>query len=414
MITCYMSKLLLVCLSKTRRPLMLRALPLLVCFLIAPSGPANAQRPKPVWLCESPTGVRGAQDRACPEGYVTLRAPGGVAVPTPTRAPRPVMPALLPWLRATPAPQAPRQVDAAPPRVPALPINPWLPLITTVWTLAGFLVVLLIAIGVLRVLFFKRSVTRIARWLGTMADAHSAAPSAQQSASVRVAPEVQPRSATNSGSSLSRQGRAAAVPSATAPGIHPGAHPIPRHESWSEDLLKALEWRRFERLVERYWQLKGYAAVSTGPGADGGVDVRLPDKQDPAQTFAVIQCKSWATSWVGVEPVRALWGSREHFKAKLAIFYTVSRFSEPAKAFAEGKHLKLVDGATLLQQITSLPERDQQALLSEITRGDYTTPSCPTCETKMVLRAAKGDRSPFWGCPRYPVCKGTTLPYRGA
>jgi four helix bundle suffix protein len=37
-------------------------------------------------------------------------------------------------------------------------------------------------------------------------------------------------------------------------------------------------------------------------------------------------------------------------------------------------------------------------------------PKCPKCGSLMVLRTAKGGKTPgsqFWGCTRYPECKGT-------
>jgi hypothetical protein len=33
-------------------------------------------------------------------------------------------------------------------------------------------------------------------------------------------------------------------------------------------------------------------------------------------------------------------------------------------------------------------------------------PSCPQCGTIMVLRTSRKDGSQFWGCPRYPACRG--------
>ena len=36
-------------------------------------------------------------------------------------------------------------------------------------------------------------------------------------------------------------------------------------------------------------------------------------------------------------------------------------------------------------------------------------PACPKCGAPMVMRMAKkgvNAGNPFWGCPRYPVCKG--------
>ena len=37
---------------------------------------------------------------------------------------------------------------------------------------------------------------------------------------------------------------------------------------------------------------------------------------------------------------------------------------------------------------------------------DPTLPGCPTCGTPMVRRNRKSDGAPFWGCPRFPQCRG--------
>ena len=36
-------------------------------------------------------------------------------------------------------------------------------------------------------------------------------------------------------------------------------------------------------------------------------------------------------------------------------------------------------------------------------------PYCPTCGAQMQLRRPRPDQewSPFWGCARFPACKGT-------
>lgn len=182
--------------------------------------------------------------------------------------------------------------------------------------------------------------------------------------------------------------------------------------TWNLTLLRDLEWKRFEMLCERFWSLRGFPARSTGPGADGGVDVVIADQQDPSRVFAVAQCKSWATRPVGVEPVRALWGVREHQKATLALFYGLSGFSDEAVRFAEGKHLKLISGEVLLEQIQAMPAADQETLLAEITQGDYRTPSCPKCEKQMVRRNGKNGRDEFWGCRNFPRCSAKPIPIR--
>ena len=41
------------------------------------------------------------------------------------------------------------------------------------------------------------------------------------------------------------------------------------------------------------------------------------------------------------------------------------------------------------------------------TRGSITTPSCPSCDGPMILRKNRRDGTSFWGCRRYPLCRGT-------
>lgn len=191
----------------------------------------------------------------------------------------------------------------------------------------------------------------------------------------------------------------------------PSLDPAPPTQ-WSMDLLRTLEWKRFEELVERFWVLKGLPARLTAAGADGGIDVVIADQRDPAQAFAVAQCKSWTSKPVGVEPVRALWGSTHHFTAKLALFYGLSGFTDDAKAFAAGKHLKLISGEDMLMQIRSMSESDQAALLGHVTRGDYITPTCPKCDIKMVRKQGKAGKADFWGCERFRTCGAKLIPMR--
>jgi restriction system protein len=200
----------------------------------------------------------------------------------------------------------------------------------------------------------------------------------------------------------------------SAPMARNSTPPPPRPTAWNLDLLRALEWKRFEEVCEGVWSLTGYPARATPLGPDGGVDVIIADKSDPATVFAIVQCKSWTSNVVGVEKVRALWGAKDHFKARLAVLYGLSGFSEDARAFANGKDLKLISGDELLRQIQSLPEVDQQALLADVTRGDYTTPSCPQCGTKMSLHPGRDGRPGFWGCPEFPRCRPTPIPVRNA
>jgi hypothetical protein len=282
-----------------------------------------------------------------------------------------------------------------------------------VWTAAGIVIAVLLTLGIARVVFYKRSLGHILTLLGLIARDQTSRRQRSHRRAAAGRTSARPASSDRK-TGLSPMPWPKPPPSTSETGNpEPQVHrPAPYPEAWSMDLLRTMDWRLLETLVCRYWQIKGYNAATTGPGADGGVDVILRDRQDPERAFAVAQCKSWTTGSVGVEPVRALWGARDHFKAQLALFYTVYGFTEAASEFAKSKHLKLIDGHSLLTQINALPTEDAKALLREITEGDYTTPSCPKCESKMVFKRGTEGKHDFWGCPRFPVCRSSTMRLR--
>ena len=177
---------------------------------------------------------------------------------------------------------------------------------------------------------------------------------------------------------------------------------VPDH--FTEDLLNALEWRRLEQLVEAYFKKTGYEARRSRVGADGGVDV-LVFRSGEEKPCAYAQCKAWHVYKVGVKPIRELLGVIKADGVDQGYFVTTGVFTQEALDFAEKQSIRLVSGEYLLEKLNSLPDRQRQDLLQEITSGDYTTPTCPRCDVKMVLRHGKnGD---FWGCPsfsRRPSC----------
>lgn len=184
---------------------------------------------------------------------------------------------------------------------------------------------------------------------------------------------------------------------------------------WTLALINALEWKRFEELCAGYWRHQGYKAELTSTGADGGVDVRLYAPENPAQLFAVIQCKA-RSAQSGVAPLRELWGVCSHLKVSRALFYSRAGFTDEARMFAKSKSLQLFTGVDLLGNIKRLSADQQRELLEEVTRGDYTTPTCSQCDVKMVLRQSQqgshaGEN--FWGCVNYPQCQQTMKPKRG-
>jgi restriction system protein len=171
---------------------------------------------------------------------------------------------------------------------------------------------------------------------------------------------------------------------------------------WTLEALKELEWKRFELLSARYYQIMGFKSETLRCGADGGIDIKL-FHVDPSKPIAIVQCKAWNSSQVGVAPVRELLGVMTSEKVARGIFLTTSTFTRDAVAFAEANPIKLLDGPGFLKKIQDLPEAARLELLSFAFAGDYSTPTCASCSVKMIRRESK--RGPLWGCVNYPRCK---------
>ncbi len=173
-------------------------------------------------------------------------------------------------------------------------------------------------------------------------------------------------------------------------------------QNWSVDLLRSLEWKRFEDLCDAYFKERGMKSTTTTLGADGGVDLRIYHRLTGEPT-AIVQCKAWKNKQVGVAPIRELLGVMTHENIQNSSFITTSTFTEEAKAFARANRIILMDGEIFIDMIQRLPEESRQRLLVMATSGDYMTPTCPHCGIKMVRR--QGPRGPFWGCKNYPKCR---------
>jgi restriction system protein len=175
------------------------------------------------------------------------------------------------------------------------------------------------------------------------------------------------------------------------------------------DALRTLEWKRFELFCARYYEAVGFKTETLEAGPDGGIDVKL-FKIDSSTPLAIVQCKAWNTSHVGVKEIRELLGVMAHAKVGRGIFVTTGTYTKDALDFGAANPIQLLDGAAFEKKILELPAEKQEALLKFAFEGDYRTPTCASCGVKMVARESK--RGSFWGCKHYPRCK-STLPMRG-
>ncbi|MCB1913205.1 MAG: DUF2034 domain-containing protein [Zoogloeaceae bacterium] len=235
------------------------------------------------------------------------------------------------------------------------------------------------------------------RYLKQRQVASAAIPQQRAASAPRSPRSGRPPWAANEDSARSDGALAQALPSPFAPAP-------PRPDAWSLDVLDRVEWKRFEDLCCAFYVEKGIRAEVTRLGADGGIDVHLfQDDTEPARATAIVQCKAW-NQQVGVKPVRELRGVMAHEKVDKAFFMAPQGFTDDARAFAAENRITLLDGKLFLAMLQRLPAESNRRLLELATEGDWTTPTCPSCGTKMVARDSK--RGAFWGCPTYPKCRG--------
>lgn len=181
-----------------------------------------------------------------------------------------------------------------------------------------------------------------------------------------------------------------------------------RPGAWSIELIRDLEWKRFEDVCQRFYACKGIESATTPLGPDGGIDIRLfqsATETDKGKCTAIVQCKAWGERLVGVKPVRELLGVMTHERIPKAFFMTSGGFTPDAKEIAKANHITLIDGEMFLLMILRLPEAVRQELLNFAIEGDYRVPTCPSCGIKMRAVAGSKGKAGFWGCFNYPRCR---------
>lgn len=189
----------------------------------------------------------------------------------------------------------------------------------------------------------------------------------------------------------------------------------------------SMSWREFEELVGEYFRRRGFAASNNGrAGPDGGVDVVVSRGADRY----IVQCKHWRALKVGVEPVRELYGVLHAQRAAGGFVVSSGTFTEEARRFAEGREIELIDGNMLARAIREqspgkAPRGNTGAANHPGSTGSANAasgraasaasaaaadPLCPVCGAAMQKRKAQRGPSAgqmFWGCTRFPNCRGT-------
>jgi restriction system protein len=175
----------------------------------------------------------------------------------------------------------------------------------------------------------------------------------------------------------------------------------------SIETLKKIEWFSFELLCKIYYECVGYKVTKTKDGADGGVDLLLYMK-DSTVPCALLQCKARTHGNVGVKYTRELLGVMTSQKVDKGILITNAGFTKDALEFANANRIELIDVFKLRTMFGELDADKKKCLIDFLESTDFTTPTCPTCEKKLVERIAKKGTNigqKFWGCKNYPRCR---------
>jgi restriction system protein len=180
--------------------------------------------------------------------------------------------------------------------------------------------------------------------------------------------------------------------------------------------LLALQPDDMADMATELFRLEGYFVTENKrpDEADGGVDFEI----SKAGKTWLVQVKHWRHE-VGVDKARELWGLVADEGAAGGVLVGTSGFTAPAREFADGKDLRLIDGPEFLGLRSQLPTigppdlNDFDPLVSVGFARYLSTiqpPACPTCGKPMILVTRLENTAigyQLWGCKAYPNCKGT-------
>lgn len=202
------------------------------------------------------------------------------------------------------------------------------------------------------------------------------------------------------------------------------------------DDLRNLTSQGFEALVADMFRRQGYQVTLTPAVNDGGKDVIITR----AGRTLFVECKKYGpTTTVGRPDLQQLLGAVTAEGADGGVFVTTGRYSAAAREFATAQGIRLITASEVVRLMrAAYPDSDPdgysvlctacgekvrhavnapatvttcacgQAIPPSIRESDLKNPvgpTCPHCGSSMRRRA--GRRGRFWGCSRYPDCRGT-------
>jgi restriction system protein len=161
--------------------------------------------------------------------------------------------------------------------------------------------------------------------------------------------------------------------------------------------LRGLSWSEFEIVVGEIVRRQGYVVKERGGfQADEGIDLIA---EGPKGRIA-IQCKQWKVWRVGPSRARDLYGTVKRGGFTEGWLVTCGVFASPAKSWAKGLELRLIEGpelAALAQGISTtsqLSSPNSVNLQAPATKGL----ECPNCGSELQRQTNGNDGSQYWRC----------------
>ncbi len=124
----------------------------------------------------------------------------------------------------------------------------------------------------------------------------------------------------------------------------------------------------FEHLVADVYHAHGYSVRVTPQVGDFGVDILMTG--DSGRKYAV-QVKRFTTGTaIGRPDLQRLWSATHDLGYEVPVFVTLSHFSEPARLYAEGKGIHLVDGDDFIDMYLEVQDRVNLLAYEQPPQGD--------------------------------------------
>ena len=114
------------------------------------------------------------------------------------------------------------------------------------------------------------------------------------------------------------------------------------HFSKNSEQFTRLDWRKFEMLVAELLQAQGFEAELGTGYADGGVDIRLLQRDPIGDLLTLVQVKKYdIKNPIRLQAIQALHGVKEAEGADNSMFVTTSRYLKSAKNFASRENVQM-------------------------------------------------------------------------